>query len=101
MFTLLKGDSTQKTQQLHERYGPIVRLAPNELSFIDAQAWQDIYTHHQGRPNFPKNLIWMAPAENGIHSILSTLLFVLFSPVKHVSRAYGRDIRLVTRRKKW
>lgn len=30
---------------MHERYGPIVRIAPNELSFIDAQAWKDIYGH--------------------------------------------------------
>lgn len=24
-------------------YGPVVRLAPNELSFGDSTAWQDIY----------------------------------------------------------
>lgn len=71
VYTLVRGDLTRKTQELHEHYGPFVRLAPNELSFIDAQGWQDIYSHHQGRPNFPKNPIWMAPASNGIHSILS------------------------------
>ena len=49
----------------------MVRLAPNELSFIDGQAWQDIYNHRQGRPNFPKNPLWMVPGDNGIHSILS------------------------------
>lgn len=62
---------TQRTKELHDQYGPVVRLAPNELSFIDAQAWQDIYNHHQGLPNFPKNPLWMAPGDNGIHSILS------------------------------
>ncbi|KAL8983732.1 MAG: hypothetical protein Q9205_002101 [Flavoplaca limonia] len=70
-WTLLRGDLTQRTKELHDRYGHVVRLAPNELSFIDAQAWQDIYAHHQGRPNFQKNPLWFAPAENGIHSILS------------------------------
>ncbi|CAF9926361.1 hypothetical protein IMSHALPRED_006941 [Imshaugia aleurites] len=70
-YTLLKGDLTQRTKELHEQYGKIVRLAPNELSFIDGQAWQDIYNHHQGRPNFSKNPLWMAPGDNGIHSILS------------------------------
>lgn len=49
----------------------MVRLAPNELSFIDGQAWHDIYNHHHGRPNFPKNPLWMVPGDNGIHSILS------------------------------
>lgn len=70
-YSLLKGDLTQRTQELHEHYGKVVRLAPNELSFIDGQAWQDIYNHHQGRPNFPKNPLWMVPGDNGIHSILS------------------------------
>ena len=71
VWTLIKGDLTQRTHDLHERYGPIVRLAPNEPSFIDGQAWRDIYDHHQGRPNFPKNPLWMAPGDDGIHSILS------------------------------
>ncbi|KAI9665160.1 MAG: hypothetical protein M1831_002170 [Alyxoria varia] len=71
VWNLAKGDLTQRTQEIHERYGPIVRLAPNELSFIDGQAWHDIYSHRQGSPNFPKNPLWMAPGDNGIHSILS------------------------------
>ena len=71
VWVLIKGDLTQRTHELHQRYGPIVRLAPNELSFIDGQAWYDIYDHHQGRPNFPKNPLWMAPGDDGIHSILS------------------------------
>ncbi|MCJ1403437.1 hypothetical protein MMC11_006660 [Xylographa trunciseda] len=70
-WNLAKGDLTQRTKELHDTYGPVVRLAPNELSFIDGQAWHDIYNHHQGSPNFPKNPLWMAPGENGIHSILS------------------------------
>ena len=68
---LVRGDLVQRTQELHKQYGAIVRLAPNELSFIDAQAWQDIYGFHQGKPNFPKNPLWFQPGENGVHSILS------------------------------
>ncbi|KAF2797408.1 cytochrome P450 [Melanomma pulvis-pyrius CBS 109.77] len=30
---------------LHKKYGDIVRIAPNEISFIDPQAWKDIYGH--------------------------------------------------------
>jgi cytochrome P450 len=30
--------------RLHETYGPIVRLGPSEVSFIDAAAWKDIYS---------------------------------------------------------
>ncbi|KAI5865331.1 putative cytochrome P450 [Durotheca rogersii] len=33
---------------LHEKYGSIVRIAPNELSFQEPQAWKDIYGHRTG-----------------------------------------------------
>lgn len=28
---------------LHEKYGPVVRISPNELSFTEAYAWEQIY----------------------------------------------------------
>ncbi|KAL0933325.1 isotrichodermin C-15 hydroxylase [Colletotrichum truncatum] len=36
------------TQKLHDRYGPVVRISPNHLSFTDAQAWKDIYGSRTG-----------------------------------------------------
>ncbi|KAI1823870.1 putative cytochrome P450 monooxygenase [Xylaria intraflava] len=30
-------------RELHQRYGPVVRVAPNELVFCSPQAWYDIY----------------------------------------------------------
>ncbi|KAF5667311.1 cytochrome P450 monooxygenase [Fusarium heterosporum] len=35
--------------QLHEKYGPVVRIAPNNLSFINPEAWKDIYAHKKTR----------------------------------------------------
>lgn len=32
----------------HERYGPVVRIAPDELAFADARAWRDVYGHRTG-----------------------------------------------------
>lgn len=58
-------------RKLHDRYGPIVRLSPNEVSFVEASAWDDIYGYSSRNPNFPKDPIWHAPAPNGIRSILS------------------------------
>lgn len=49
----------------------MVRIASNELSFIDGKAWQDIYAHRQGRPNFPKNPLWSVRGHNGFSSILN------------------------------
>ena len=56
---------------MHERYGPVVRYSEKELSFVDAQAWHDIYGHHGGKSNFPRNPIWYLRAPNGAHTILS------------------------------
>jgi hypothetical protein len=44
---------------MHEKYGPVVRLAPDELSFASADAWKDIYGHrtglqHRGQDEFDK-----------------------------------------------
>lgn len=43
---LFSGDLPHHVRRLHEEYGPVVRIAPHELAFIEAQAWKDIYGHH-------------------------------------------------------
>ena len=47
---------------MHMRYGPIVRLAPNELSFTDGRAWKDIYGSRQGHAPFQRNRTWFKKA---------------------------------------
>jgi hypothetical protein len=38
------------TVELHEEYGDVVRLAPNEVSFISADsAWSEIYGFRTGK----------------------------------------------------
>ncbi|KAI0517835.1 putative cytochrome P450 [Xylaria bambusicola] len=39
---------------LHRRYGTVVRIAPNELTFSSPQAWRDIYGYKPGQEEFPK-----------------------------------------------
>lgn len=34
--------------ELHERYGPVVRIAPNEVSFVDKAALVQVYGHSTG-----------------------------------------------------
>lgn len=40
---------------LHEKYGPVVRTAPNELSFSTPEAWRDIYGQRNGHKPFVKS----------------------------------------------
>lgn len=42
----------------HQKYGDAVRLAPNEISFIDPRAWNDIIARRPDRKYFPKNPVW-------------------------------------------
>ncbi|KAJ5507005.1 hypothetical protein N7527_009148 [Penicillium freii] len=51
----LRGNSHTIAKNAHDLYGPVVRLAPNELSFISKQAWQDIYARRNGRPALPRD----------------------------------------------
>ena len=55
VYHTFKGDHVFLIHQLHLRYGPVVRVAPNELSFIDAQAWKDIYGYRPGVDEFAKD----------------------------------------------
>lgn len=40
-----RGDFEKVNIRLHQRYGPIVRIAPNEYSIDDAEAIKIIYGH--------------------------------------------------------
>ncbi|KAL0942080.1 l-ascorbate oxidase [Colletotrichum truncatum] len=48
----LKGNLAWKIRQLHDSYGPIVRIAPDELSYTSSSAWKKIYG--QRSPEFVK-----------------------------------------------
>jgi cytochrome P450 len=60
--------------------GPIVRIAPNELSFTDPSAWKDIYSSHPGQPNFPRDAVdsRFDPVEDT--GVLSTDMLVADEP---------------------
>ncbi|PLN84635.1 cytochrome P450 [Aspergillus taichungensis] len=44
-YRLLRGTLPFDMLALHEKYGDIVRIAPNELAFSTADAWKDIMGH--------------------------------------------------------
>ncbi|GAM91093.1 hypothetical protein ANO11243_091400 [Dothideomycetidae sp. 11243] len=57
-------------RSLHQRYGPIVRYSPNEISVIDGNAWQEIYGFRNNKQragqSFDKDLVWYV---NGIDDV--------------------------------
>ncbi|KAK1226919.1 hypothetical protein PQX77_010089 [Marasmius sp. AFHP31] len=46
--TALSGHRSEKVHALHEKYGPIVRIAPNHLSVATSSALQTVYAHGNG-----------------------------------------------------
>jgi len=64
------------TQTLHNKYGPIVRISPNHLSFTDVRAWKEIYGHvagsRQGTEEMSKCKSFARPVdEQAVHIISS------------------------------
>ena len=53
--SLLAGRLPFDLERLHNQYGKVVRVAPNELSYTDSGAWKEIYGHHPGLPEMPKD----------------------------------------------
>lgn len=71
-YVNLKGRISWRIRDLHDQYGPIVRIAPDELSFTSSAAWKKIYG--QRKPEFPKALDGrgIAPPSIGGHKSLMT-----------------------------
>lgn len=50
-YRVYNGRGVDWLRYLHERYGKVVRVRPNELSYADSTAWPDIFSN---RPLLPK-----------------------------------------------
>ncbi|KAF4308505.1 putative cytochrome p450 protein [Botryosphaeria dothidea] len=65
----IRGDLLPWIQRIHARHGRVVRLGPNTLSYIDADAWRDIYGHRVGGRRYnPKDALVYQPDLNGRHA---------------------------------
>ena len=56
------------TTDLHKKYGDVVRLQPDELSFTKSQAWTDIYA---SRPQLPKSKIGQIVNPSGVRPLVT------------------------------
>ena len=67
----LSGRYAHSMKALHDRYGPVVRVSPNQLSFSSAEAWKDIYGHTTGRKTFLKGTFY-EPMPGEVSNLLSS-----------------------------
>ncbi|KAL8823273.1 MAG: hypothetical protein Q9191_006012, partial [Dirinaria sp. TL-2023a] len=80
------GSLCQWQRDLHHYYrSDVVRIAPDELSFIDPSAWKDLYGHKPGPERFQKDLLLYSGVESIVtapdadHSRMRRLLSHAFS----------------------
>ncbi|KAF2215047.1 hypothetical protein CERZMDRAFT_37216 [Cercospora zeae-maydis SCOH1-5] len=73
LWSTARGNEDRERVQLHQKYGPVVRVAPNQLSYAGgAQAWKDIYGHRKhGQASNNKFLQFYAKPFNEIDSLIT------------------------------
>lgn len=70
-YYCVQGTHIHAINRAHKKYGDIVRTAPNELSYINAQAWHDIYGHRSGKREIMKDPTFYSSISSGTGSILN------------------------------
>ncbi|KAF1993248.1 cytochrome P450 [Amniculicola lignicola CBS 123094] len=71
-YYFLSGRQPYSLLSLHEKYGPVVRIAPNEISFSSANSWKDIYGFRTGHRPFIKSPFYDGGSfADQAHSIVS------------------------------
>lgn len=68
-LSVLRGHNHLDITALHEQYGSVVRLSPNELAFNTPQAFRDIYGFRPGGC-FPKDRSRYLPPANGVDHLV-------------------------------
>ncbi|KAF2230840.1 cytochrome P450 [Viridothelium virens] len=63
-LALVRGEQHIYYRSLHEKYGSVVRVSPNELSFISVDAREEIYGHRKGGPFMEKSPIFLGAVGN-------------------------------------
>ncbi|TQS31349.1 hypothetical protein Golomagni_08373 [Golovinomyces magnicellulatus] len=60
------GNLSQRLLELHDQYGPVVRISPNELSYTTNTAWKTIYGPRSNEMQRDPNFKLITP--NGVES---------------------------------
>ncbi|KAJ5153956.1 uncharacterized protein N7500_009395 [Penicillium coprophilum] len=71
-ISVLRGYNHLDMLALHKKYGPILRISPDELAFNTAQAFRDIYGPRPGGC-FPKNRSHYIAPVNGVDHLVCAI----------------------------
>lgn len=60
-------------EKLHRKYGRVLRIAPDEVTFSSAEAWDDIFRTRPGHQQFLKDPTWWKRQPGHADSLLSAM----------------------------
>nr|XP_001393034.2 cytochrome P450 [Aspergillus niger CBS 513.88] len=75
---LLRGTIVHDFERLHRKYGPVVRTAPDEVSFASGDAWTDVYASRPDDRQLLKDPLWWRRQPGQPDTLLSAI-----HPAKH------------------
>ncbi|KAK6603848.1 cytochrome P450 [Botrytis cinerea] len=68
---MINGTLAFTVKELHQKYGKVVRIAPDELSFVSSQAWVDIYGFRNGKPEMSKETPFFTSKNSSVGGVIS------------------------------
>ncbi|KAG9385253.1 cytochrome P450 monooxygenase [Pyrenophora tritici-repentis] len=71
-YHIFLGNSHTTTKQLHEKYGEVVRVVPDGLTFTSEKAWLDIYGTKPNKRQLEKDRDFFVDLPSDIQSILQS-----------------------------
>ncbi|KAI0483386.1 putative cytochrome P450 [Xylariaceae sp. FL0804] len=71
--SLLRGTLVHNIERLHRIYGPVLRIAPGEVTFAQAGAWADIFQARPDHKPFLKDPIWWGRQPGLPDSLISAI----------------------------
>ncbi|ROV96091.1 hypothetical protein VSDG_05050 [Cytospora chrysosperma] len=69
-YHVIKGDLWQLLDNMHDEYGSVVRIAPDEVTYVAPHAWKEIYA---AKPQLLKDPQSMTPPLNGSDSLFTAI----------------------------
>ncbi|PSN61434.1 cytochrome P450 [Corynespora cassiicola Philippines] len=72
VHALLTGRLVQRQREIHEKYGDVVRLAPDEVSFSNEESWDDIYSFRRGHKRAVRDKAFFSAPNDDVDNIITT-----------------------------
>ncbi|KAF2744068.1 isotrichodermin C-15 hydroxylase [Sporormia fimetaria CBS 119925] len=73
IYTILTGTIVQRQREFHAKYGHHIRLAPDEISFSNEDAWNDIHTYRRGHKRSMRDKTYLAAPKEEVDNIITTV----------------------------